>query len=54
MSRRDHYPGDKRVIKYLEDNFRPNWTYFNFASDLTMEFFDPNRFADIVADSGAK
>ena len=54
MAQRDKYPNDKRVIKFLKDNYPPDWTYHNFGPQLTMEFFDAKEWADIVADSGAK
>ena len=35
-------------------NYPPKFTYQDFGSQLTMEFFDPNWFADVVTASGAK
>lgn len=44
----------KATIKFMKDNYRPNFTYADFAADFTAEFFDPDDWADIFAKSGAK
>ncbi len=54
QSERNKYSGDKNVVKFLKEYYPPKWTYQNFGPQLTMEFFNANQFADIVADSGAK
>lgn len=38
----------------MERNFRPNFTYQNFASQFTAELFDPTSWAELVAASGAR
>ena len=38
----------------MEDYYPPNWTYQDFGPEITMEFFDPNWFAEVVKKSGAK
>ena len=42
------------VNKFMKENYPPNFTYQDFGSQLTMEFFDPDWFADLVTASGAK
>ena len=38
----------------MEEYFPPKWTYQDFGPQLTMEFFDAEEFADLVATAGAK
>ena len=42
------------VTNFMSENYPPKFTYQDFGSQLTMELFDPNRFADIVLRSGAQ
>ena len=42
------------AAKYLAEYTTPKFTYQNFGSELTMEFFNASEIADIVAGSGAK
>ncbi|XP_008486246.1 putative alpha-L-fucosidase [Diaphorina citri] len=42
------------VTKFMERNYKPGFTYQDFAKDFTAEFFDANHWADILASSGAK
>ena len=42
------------VVKFMEDNYRPGFTYPDFAPMFKAEFFDPNQWADIFKASGAK
>ena len=42
------------VNKFMKENYPPHFTYQDFGSQLTMEFFDPDWFADLVTASGAK
>ncbi len=41
-------------IDFMKKNYRPDFTYADFASDFTAEFFNPNQWADILKASGAK
>ncbi|XP_071112373.1 alpha-L-fucosidase-like [Haliotis cracherodii] len=41
-------------IDFMKDNYRPGWTYADFAKDFTAEFYDANTWAELFADSGAK
>ncbi|CAG2169798.1 unnamed protein product, partial [Oppiella nova] len=49
------WKGDKvqAFIDYMKNNYPPNWTYQDFASQFTCEFFDPNHWADVFKASGA-
>uniref|UniRef100_A0A6P7FAU7 Putative alpha-L-fucosidase n=1 Tax=Diabrotica virgifera virgifera TaxID=50390 RepID=A0A6P7FAU7_DIAVI len=46
--------GDYDITNYLKNYYPPNWKYTNFAKDFTAEFYDPNEWAEIFANSGAK
>ena len=46
--------GQKPYVDFIEKNYRPGWTYADFASQFTNEFYDPNQWADIFQASGAK
>ncbi|XP_063961362.1 alpha-L-fucosidase-like [Lytechinus pictus] len=51
------WKGDKPyslVIDFMKKNYRPGFTYADFARDFTTEFFDPAQWADIIKASGAK
>ena len=45
---------DPAVIEFMQANYRPDFTYPDFAKHFTNEFFDPFEWADVLADSGAK
>ena len=47
----DKYPN---VLKFMADNYRPDFKYQDFGPQLTMEFFNPAQFAELVKASGAK
>ena len=51
---RDWANGDQDVVDFMKENYPPNFSYQDFGSQLTMELFDPSRWADIVLKSGAK
>ena len=46
--------GDAQVVDFMKKNYPPNFKYADFAPQFTAEFFDPNKFADLVQASGAK
>ncbi|KAG0430352.1 hypothetical protein HPB47_022771 [Ixodes persulcatus] len=48
------FPTNKKVPQFMEDNYPPGFTYPAFAKDFTCEFFDPNEWARIFEDSGAR
>ncbi|VDI82402.1 Hypothetical predicted protein [Mytilus galloprovincialis] len=41
------------IVNFMKRNYRPDFTYADFAADFTAEFFDPNEWADIFKASGA-
>lgn len=41
-------------IQYMEDNYRPGFTYQEFASDFRAELFNASAWTEIFAQSGAK
>lgn len=45
---------DQLVVKFMEDNYPPGFTYADFAPMFTAELFDPDQWADIFEASGAK
>lgn len=42
------------VQAFMQKNYPPDFTYADFAKDLTAEFFDADEWAQIFAASGAK
>ena len=46
--------GNPVVKQFMKNNYRPDWTYADFAPQFTAEFFDPGHWADIFQGSGAK
>ena len=41
-------------VKYMADNYPPDWTYQQFGPHFTAEFFNATAWAELVAASGAK
>ncbi|XP_042225622.1 alpha-L-fucosidase-like isoform X1 [Homarus americanus] len=41
-------------VKFMDKNFRPGFTYPDFASQFTAEFYDPEAWANIFKASGAR
>ena len=42
------------VVDFMQKNYRPGFTYADFAPMFTAEFYSPARWADIFSASGAK
>jgi alpha-L-fucosidase len=42
------------TIAYMKKNYRPDFTYADFAKDFTSEFFNASVIEEIVRSSGAK
>lgn len=42
------------TVEFMKKNYRPDWTYADFASQFTAEFYDPKQWAEIFKASGAK
>uniref|UniRef100_A0A1W7RAH0 Putative alpha-L-fucosidase n=1 Tax=Hadrurus spadix TaxID=141984 RepID=A0A1W7RAH0_9SCOR len=41
-------------VKFMKDNYRPNFTYPDFGPLFTAEFYDPEEWAEIFNASGAR
>lgn len=46
--------GDQDIVNYMENNFKPNFTYQEFAPQFTAKFYDPDYWASLFQDAGAK
>ncbi|XP_054165346.1 alpha-L-fucosidase-like, partial [Oppia nitens] len=44
----------KDFVDFMARNYRPDWTYADFASQFTAEFYDPKHWAEVFKASGAK
>ncbi len=44
----------KDAIDFMAKNYKPGYSYADFAADFTAELFDASQFVDIVKHSGAK
>ncbi|NP_001279640.1 tissue alpha-L-fucosidase precursor [Callorhinchus milii] len=42
------------ILTFMERNYKSGFTYPDFASQFTAEFFDPDQWADLIQDSGAR
>ena len=42
------------LVEFMKNNYRPDFTYADFAPKFTAEFYDANEWADILEASGAK
>jgi len=42
------------VVEFMKNNYPPNFSYADFASQFTAEFFDADQWAQIFKDSGAQ
>ena len=42
------------VAKYMKDNYKPDFTYGDFARDFTAEFFKPDDWAELFEAAGAR
>ncbi|XP_050413353.2 alpha-L-fucosidase [Patella vulgata] len=51
-----YWKGDKLQAfdNYMKANYRPDFTYADFAEQFTAEFYDANEWADIFNSSGAE
>lgn len=46
--------GNKAYTDYMEKNYPPGFSYADFAPMFTGEFFNPDEFAKLVSQSGAR
>ena len=51
-----HWKGMKNpaIELFMFENYRPDFTYADFARDLTAEFFEADEWAKLFESSGAK
>ena len=45
---------NKNYVDFMAKNFRPDFTYADFAAQFTAEFFDPVYWTEVFKASGAK
>lgn len=45
---------DAAVLEFMQKNYPPDFTYADFAKELTAEFFNADEWAKMFEDSGAK
>nr|CAD7458849.1 unnamed protein product [Timema tahoe] len=45
---------DSDVVEFMNANYKPGFTYQDFARDFTAEFYEPDTWANIFQSSGAK
>ena len=45
---------DELVVKFMQENYPPGFTYADFAPMFEAELFDPQEWAEIFETSGAK
>lgn len=41
-------------VDFMNQNYRPGFTYQDFGTEFTTELFDPNHWAELFQASGAK
>lgn len=51
-----YWRADKRIsyVNYMKNNYKPGFTYQEFAPKFTAEHFDANEWAKLFEESGAK
>lgn len=42
------------ILEFMATNYKPDFTYADFAEDFTAEFFDASEWIDLFQSSGAK
>ncbi|CAN7950231.1 unnamed protein product, partial [Ixodes hexagonus] len=45
---------DPVCVRFMSQNYRPDFTYPEFAPQFTAQFFDPDRWVDLFYKSGAR
>ena len=46
--------GEQKFVDFMKKNYRPGFTYPDFAAEFTAEMFNPDQWAEIIEASGAK
>ena len=51
-----HWKGqnDPKCVEFMKKNYRPGFSYADFAPMFRAEFFDPDLWADLLERSGAR
>uniref|UniRef100_UPI00358EBB10 tissue alpha-L-fucosidase-like isoform X2 n=1 Tax=Myxine glutinosa TaxID=7769 RepID=UPI00358EBB10 len=51
-----YWQGSKlpKYVKFMNDNYPPGFTYPDFAPEFHAEFYNPESWAELIANSGAK
>ena len=44
----------QNVVDFMKNNYKPDYTYADFADQFTAEFFNPDQWVDIFKASGAR
>ena len=44
----------KKFVNFMNNNYRPGFTYQDFASQFTTQLFEPEHWADVLQKSGAR
>lgn len=42
------------VVNFMKANYKPDWTYAEFANDFTAEFYNATKWVDLFRASGAR
>ena len=52
----EYWQGNKNAdyVNFMKNNYRPDFTYADFASSFRAELYDPNHWADVFKAAGAK
>lgn len=46
--------GQQSYVDFVKDNYRPGWTYADFARDFTAEFYNATQWTEIFKAAGAR
>ncbi|XP_041347731.1 alpha-L-fucosidase-like [Gigantopelta aegis] len=46
--------GREKTVRFMAENYKPGWTYADFAAEFTAEFFDATQWAELFKASGAR
>ena len=47
-------PNHEYIVEFMNKNYKPNFTYADFAPDFKAEFYDPVYWAKLFSEVGAK
>ena len=46
--------GKQPYVDFMKANYKPDWTYTDFANQFTAEFFNPDQWVELFQAAGAK